>query len=185
MHRVRCASSDADLEQIVALQAANLPDVIDDDERRSQGFVTLRHDVPLLREMNSPWPHIVASLEASDDVVAYALVMPLAFRDRFPILDPMFDEIDGLSAPGGPLHGVRWYFMGQLCVAKAHRGHGLVERMYEEHRRRMGTAFDLMVTEIDLTNTRSVRAHEKAGCRPIHYYTSAGRDWVIVAMSLR
>lgn len=184
-YEVRTASSDSDLQQILDLQAANLPAALDDAERRAEGFVTLRHDLALLREMNSPWPHVVASPRGTDEVVAYALVMPLEFRGRFPILDPMFEELDRLAGAGARLHGKRWYFMGQLCVAKAHRGRGLVEAMYAKHRELMRRDFDMMITEIDASNTRSVRVHEKAGCTPLHAYRGAGREWVIVGMDLR
>lgn len=49
----------------------------------------------------------------------------------------------------------------------------------------MSRDFDLVITEIDLANPRSIRAHEKAGFEEIDEYRSAdGRDWVIVAMAL-
>ncbi len=182
---VRGAASDSDLRQILALQAANLPEALDDAERRAQGFVTLRHDLPLLRAMNSPWPHVIATARGTGEVVAYSLVMPREFRGRLPILDPMFEELDRLGASGGQIAGARWYFMGQLCVAKPHRGRGLVEAMYAGHRAQMSRDFDLMITEIDATNTRSVRAHEKAGCTALHTYRSDGREWLIVALDLR
>lgn len=184
-YEVRGAVSDSDLQQILALQAANLPDALDETERRAQGFVTLRHDLPLLRAMNSPWPHVIATPRGTSEVVAYALVMPREFRGRFPILDPMFEELDRLAAAGGRLGAARWYFMGQLCVAKPHRGRGLVEALYAGHKAQMHRDFDLMITEIDASNTRSVRVHEKAGCAALHTYRGAGREWVIVAMNLR
>lgn len=184
-YEVRAAGSDGDLRQILALQGANLPDALEDAERRAEGFVTLRHDLALLREMNSPWPHVVAAVRGTGEVVGYALVMPREFRGRFPILDPMFEELDRLSGAGHRIAGKRWYFMGQLCVAKAHRGRGLVEAMYAQHRAQMRRDFDLMITEIDAANTRSVRAHEKAGCVALHSYRGAGREWVIVGMDLR
>jgi hypothetical protein len=185
-YRIRGASSDADLQQIIDLQAVNLPGALDPDERRAQGFVTLRHDLALLREMNQPWAHVIATPEASEEVAAYALVMLRKFRGRLPVLDPMFDRLDGLGYRGRPLAEYRWYVMGQICVAKAHRGRGLVERLYTGHHARMSADFDLMITEIDRANPRSVRAHEKAGFEVIDEYRSgSGNEWVIVALDLR
>lgn len=183
-YTIRGASTDDDLEQILALQAANLPGVLDAGERRAQGFVTLRHDLALLREMNHPWPHAIA-IAGSNEVAAYALVMLQAFRGRLPVLDPMFDRLDELSYDGRRLAELRWYVMGQICVAKPHRGRGLVERLYAEHRARMCSHFDLMITEIDRANPRSVRAHEKAGFEVIDEYRSeSGNEWVVVALAL-
>lgn len=183
-YTVRGAASDTDLELILRLQGENLRDALDDAERRSEGFVTLRHDLQLLREMNDPWPHIVATPEGSNDVVAYALVMQRSFRDRLPILAPMFHELERISGRGQRLDGARWYVMGQVCVAKAHRRRGLVEAMYAKHKEQMAADFDYMITEIDATNTRSIRAHEKAGCETIHTYKALGREWVVVALAV-
>jgi ribosomal protein S18 acetylase RimI-like enzyme len=183
---VRPAESDADLRGILALQAANLPGAVGEEERRSEGFVTLRHDLGLLREMNEPWPHVIATPAGSGEVVAYALVMQRRFRERLPVLESMFQRLERLAWRGRPVGAWRWYVMGQVCVAKEHRGRGLVERMYAEHRTRMAPHFDLMLTVIDRTNTRSVRAHEKAGFEVIEEYTEdGGPEWSIVAMDLR
>jgi ribosomal protein S18 acetylase RimI-like enzyme len=185
-YETRLATSDHDLQQILALQAANLPEAIGADERRAQGFVTLRHDLALLREMNDPWAHVVATLRGGEEIVAYALVMLQKFRGRLPILDPMFDRLEQLKYRGRPLTSYRYYIMGQICIAKAHRGVGLVERLYAEHRARMAPHFELMVTEIDQENSRSARAHEKAGFETLDEYRSAsGKQWLIVGLDLR
>lgn len=188
-YEIRGATSDDDLRQILALQRANLPGTLDPDERRAQGFVTLEHTLPLLREMNDPWPHVIATLrgwEGHDEIVAYALVMQHTFRGRLPVLDPMFERLDRLDYGGRPLAAYRSYIMGQICVALAHRGRGLVERLYDEHRARMSPHFDLMITEIDRANPRSVRAHEKAGFEVLHEFRSdAGNEWLIVVLDLR
>jgi ribosomal protein S18 acetylase RimI-like enzyme len=207
---VRPACSDNDLRGILALQAANLPGALSPEERRSQGFVTLRHDFELLREMNSPWAHLIATPVPTSDppeqagpkrlgldpgqapgpsrpteIAAYALVMLPTFRDRFPILHPMFNELASLSYQGRPLDEFSWYVMGQVCVAKPHRGRGLVTRLYDAHRAQMSPSFDLMITEVDEANPRSVRAHERAGFEILHSYSSEGKEWLIVALDLR
>lgn len=179
------ATTDADLEQILAIQTANLREVVGTDERREQGFVTLKHDLSLLREMCLPHAHVVARLRASDEIVAYALVMMNECRSRLPLLEPMFVRLERVSWRGRAIADLQTYFMGQVCVAKAHRGQELVDRMYAEHRRLMAPHFDLMITEIDRANPRSVRAHEKAGFEVIDAYTGDdGREWVVVSLEL-
>jgi hypothetical protein len=50
----------------------------------------------------------------------------------------------------------------------------------------MSEHFELMVTDIHGANTRSVRAHEKAGLETLHrFLASDGHEWVIVVMDLR
>lgn len=184
-YEIRAARSDTDLRQILALQAANLHEAVDPAERAAQGFVTLKHDLPLLREMCGTHAHIVASVRGTDEVVAYALVMLTEFRTRLPLLEPMFVRLERVSWRGRAIADLQTYFMGQVCVAKAHRGQELVDRMYAEHRRLMAPHFDLMITEIDRANPRSVRAHEKAGFEVIDAYTDDdGREWVVVGQEL-
>lgn len=182
---IRPASGDDDLRAILALQAANRPEALEAGERAAQGFVTLRHDLALLREMNEPYPHIVATPAGAEEVVAYALVMRHAFRSRLPDLEPMYEQMERMDWRGRALMSWRSYTMGQVCVAKPHRGRGLVERMYAAHRAQMAPHFDLMITEIDRANPRSIRAHEKCGCEVAHEYAAAdGREWVVVVMDL-
>lgn len=182
---IRAAESDEELRRILSLQAANLRAKLDPVTRRSQGFVTLCHDLELLRSMCGRWQHVVAASLAGD-VVAYALVMLVEFRSRLPDLDAMFERLQRLSFKGRPIPDLRFYIMGQICVAREHRGRGLVEQLYAEHRRRMSPHFDLMVTEIDHENPRSLRAHEKAGFQVVDEYRGDdGRQWLVVVMDLR
>lgn len=182
LYTIRGASQ-AQLEAILTLQAANLPSRLSAAERAREGFVTVEHDLALLREMNEPYPHVIA--EHAGQVVAYALTMLPHLRGRVPVLAPMFERLDGLAFRGRWLRELRWYVMGQLCVARGHRGRGLVPRLYEGHRTRMAGRFDVLVTEIDSTNPRSLRAHEKAGLEAIDEYAAAdGRRWIIVATAI-
>ncbi|MFG0274183.1 MAG: GNAT family N-acetyltransferase [Phycisphaerales bacterium] len=184
-YEFRGAMSEDDLRGILSLQAANTPAAISADELRSEGFVTLRHDLPTLRRICGSFAHIIATPAGRDEIAGYALVMQPEHREVFPTLGPMFARLDSVPALRTLLERRRWYFMGQICVGKAHRGRGLVEGMYGAHRRLMGGAFDLVVTLIDRANPRSVRVHERAGFRIVDEYRSDdGRAWVIVAMDL-
>jgi hypothetical protein len=184
-YEVRAASSDDDLRRILELQAANLPVAITPEELAREGFVTLRHDLPLLRDISGGWGHVVASPRGSAEIAGYALVMQREFRPRIPELEPMFARLDGFVLRGRPIDSMRWYMMGQLCVGKGHRGHGLVERLYAGHRALMSDDFDLVVTLIDKANPRSVRVHERVGFETIDAFrTDDGREWVTVAMGL-
>ncbi len=184
-YEIRAVSSDRDLRGILDLQARNLTAALDADEVRSQGFVTLRHDLGLLRDICGPWGHVVAMPAGSTEVAAYALVMLPGYRARIPALAEMFERLDGLTFRGRPIAERRHYMMGQLCVGKAHRGHGLVERLYRGHRTLMAPEFELVVTLIDRANPRSVRVHERTGWETIDRYRSPdGREWVIVALDL-
>ena len=155
------ATSEAHLQQIMRLQKANLPGNISQVEALEQGFVTVDHDLDTLRDMNSPYGHTLAWAE--EQLAGYALTMETRFRDRIPILLPMFELLDGIPCRGKPLRDWRYFVMGQVCVAKPYRGHGVFAGMYQNMNARLSSHFDFVVTEISTRNPRSIRAHEKVG----------------------
>ncbi len=174
------STTDAYLQQIMALQKANLPRNISLQEAREQGFVTVDHDMETLRDKNTPYCHSAAW--AGDELAGYALVMETRFGDRIPVLIPMFELLDGIPWRGRPLREWRYFVMGQVCVARAYRGQGVFSGLYLDMRERLSEHFGLVVTEISTRNPRSIRAHEKVGFENIHEYTGPdGEHWVIVA----
>ena len=62
-----------DLQQILHLQNENLIQNIDETEIRSQGFVTLLHDLATLEQMHRLAPSVI--IKDDNKVVAYALTM--------------------------------------------------------------------------------------------------------------
>jgi GNAT superfamily N-acetyltransferase len=120
-------------------------------------------------------------IKDGDKVVAYALTMLIECRQLMPDLEPMFALLDTLSWKNKPLNDHRFYVMGQICIAKACRGQGLFEQLYEHHKKIFQPRFDLFITEISTRNHRSLRAHEKVGFKPIHTHRDKLDEWRIVA----
>ncbi len=167
MSRVGLAASTADLEGILALQRASRAPTAD-------GFVTVQHTLPILEAMHAIAPSVVAR-DAAGVVVGYALVMPRETRALVPILEPMFELLERIVPP------CRWYVMGQIAVAASHRGTGVFDAMYSEHRTSYRDRFDRVITEVSTRNPRSLRAHERIGFRTIHTYRDATDDWAVIA----
>jgi L-amino acid N-acyltransferase YncA len=171
--------SDAELQQLLDLQSANLPTHISETELQAEGFVTVNHDFELLKAMNTPYPHVVA--RDGESVIGYALVMLPAFRDRIPVLKPMFAEFDRAEFTGRRLSEVSYFVMGQVCIAKGYRGQGIFQGLYDQMKRQMSQHFEAIVTEVSLRNPRSLRAHAKVGFHTIREYrTAGGEDWAIL-----
>src|SRR4051812_8774468 len=105
----RPVESERELEEILALQRENLSRSLDAGEIAAQGFVTVEHTLEVLRRMHAMSPSIVA--KDGDALAGYALVMPPECRAFVPILEPMFQRLDGLGL------GQRFYVMGQICIA--------------------------------------------------------------------
>ena len=173
------AAGRADLEDILELQRENHRDVVEAEDARREGFVTVAHTLEALEGMHSVAPSIIAREGA--ELAGYALVMPVETRTLVPILEPMFRQFETLEWRGRPLAAQRYYVMGQICVARAHRGRGIVDAMYLEHRARYAARFDLCVTEIASRNTRSMRAHARVGFEIVKTYRDAHEEWAVVA----
>ena len=177
------ASSDDELRQIIALQAGNLPESISTETRRSQGFVTVKHSFELLKTMNDSAGQVIA--KDGGTIVAYALVMRPELRSAIPVLVPMFDMFNKISYRRAPLTTFRYYVMGQICVAEGYRGQGVFDGLYQKHRDVYGKEYDLCITEISISNQRSMRAHERVGFQTIHKFTDETDDWNIVVWDMR
>ena len=172
-----------ELEQILHLQALNLRGHVSPEQAVSQGFVTVAHTLDVLERMHALAPSIIA--KEGETLAGYALVMPVEARALLPILEPMFQLLETLSWGGRPLCEFRYYIMGQVCVAEAYRGQGVFDALYREHRACYGTRFDCTVTEVATRNTRSMRAHARAGFELIHTYRDAMDEWAVIVLGLR
>ena len=175
-------ANDHELQQILDLQFLNLPQNISPEESSSQGFVTVHHDFALLKQMNSPYPHIVA--RDGEQIAGYALVMLRAFQKEIPVLFEMFHQIDTTVYSGQKLGEAKYFIMGQVCVDKPYRGQGVFAGLYEEMARRMSPHFDYIITEVARSNPRSMRAHEKVGFERIHNYVD-GRHWEVLLLDIK
>jgi GNAT superfamily N-acetyltransferase len=176
--------SNADeVTQILDLQALYHVSNVSAAEAAEQGFVTLRHDPIVLRRMNEAAPSIIAKDGAR--VAGYALVMPRSFAADVPLLQPMFEMLDGLSWRGHNLRDhARWFVMGQICVARDYRGAGIFDGMYLKMKEVCRSDYDFVITEIAERNTRSLRAHARVGFQTLQIYPDeiTGEIWHTVVL---
>ncbi len=173
-HRVR---SDEELEAILKLQKANIKTTLSSAEQIKEGFVTVNHTLDLLERMNNFCPHMIAKHDGR--VVAYALCMLESFRNDIPILIPMFTEIDKVITTG-----LRYIVMGQICVAKSYRGRGIFRSLYNYMVTELQLDFDLIITEVDASNTRSSGAHRSVGFKVLNTYQANDHNWELIGLEI-
>ena len=181
--RVLQLEDPADLPRILELQRANLAASVAAEEQRSQGFVTAVHSLESLEQMHALAPSIIARTDS--ELAGYALTMLVEARRCVPILDPMFQLLEQLSWRGRSLRQVSHYVMGQVCVAKPFRGQGVFDALYRGHQAAYRERFELLVTEVSVRNTRSLRAHERVGFEPLHRYRDDVDEWLVIGWGLR
>ena len=175
-----------DVAQILDLQRINHRYAVDAATGQSQGYTTVQHDPETLSAMNRRYPSVVARSEGK--VVGYCLMMEQEFRDRIPVLMPMFRMLDTLDWREQPLAGnPRWFVMGQVCVAEAYRAMGVFDGMNHHLRQRYADRFDMTITEVSSANPRSLRAHRRVGFETMHVYEDPEADevWEVVIWDWR
>ena len=173
-------SSNEELEQIIKLQQINLPWAISSEEKEKEGFVTVHHDFNILKRMNDVCPHIIA--KDKDKVVAYALCMHPQFEKEIDVLKPMFREINTIK--NNVLKG-EYIVMGQICVARPYRRQGLFRKLYETMQSQLSSKFQIIITEVDSKNVRSLEAHYTIGFELLYSYQSDGHDWQLIGLKTK
>ncbi len=172
----KTASTIEELNQIIALQQENLPEAISEEEQKLEGFVTVRHTFDLLNRMNDVCAHIIAINEGK--LIGYSLCMHPKFEDEIEVLHPMFTEIKKV-VPGGK----HFIVMGQICIDKGYRRQGVFRKLYATMLREIQPQFNSIITEVDLKNSRSLRAHYAVGFKLLSNYHSGGQDWALISLA--
>jgi ribosomal protein S18 acetylase RimI-like enzyme len=171
-------TTDKELEEIVKLSHKNLRTKISLAEQQQQGFITWNYSFQLLKQMNDQCAHVIVKDKSS--VVGYALVALKEASIFHKDLNAMMMHLETLQYQTKSLQQYKFYVMGQICVADDHRGKGVFQMLYQHHKKLFGNNFDFVITEISTSNTRSMRAHEKAGFKIIHTYKDALDEWNVV-----
>lgn len=169
------ANSDTELQQILDLQKANLPKNLTPKEIRDEGFLTVEHSFSLLKEMNELCNHTIAVVESK--VVGYALGMHPQFCNRISVLEPMFTQINKVISKN-----TDYCVMGQVCISKDYRRQGVFKGLYEAMRNFIAPDFSKIITEVDIKNKRSLRAHHKIGFRELKRYVDGDKEWALIIL---
>src|SRR5580692_5763858 len=114
------AKAEKDLCDIIDLQKRNLPGALSPDEIRTQGFVTVSHQLEDLLKMMNHEPSLV--MKDGDRLIGYLLAMTSHSRAEIPVLVPMFDAFDKISYLGKTIADYRYLVVGQVCIDKNYRG---------------------------------------------------------------
>lgn len=176
---LKLAKTEREFRQILDLQSANHFNNINTEVKEAEGFVTVRHTLNLLKQMNNAAAQIIAV--DNDKVIAYALVMLNEFQSLIPVLKPMYGIFDGLMYQDVPLKDLNYYVMGQICIDKNYRGTGLFKMLYQKHKEVYSSKFDLCLTEVSTSNPRSMKAHEKVGFKVLKTYQDKTDEWNILS----
>ncbi len=171
-----------DLKEIITLQQQNLETALTQEIIEKEGFVTVQHDEALLKQMNEPYPHVVARHQ--DKIIGYTLIMLPDLKNAIPILIPMFEKIEQSFWNEKKVKDHRYFVMGQVCIDKTFRGKGIFDGLFLHLKQQMQADFDLIVTEVATRNVRSLKAHQRVGFKHFLSYTSDQENWELIAWEI-
>jgi len=153
-------ASEADLDGIVELQAANQPE---------QGG-TLSASLPHSRiaEMMREMPLIVA--RRGDCIAGFLMTSTRAMNADVSIIRAMLAAYSGTSDA---------YVYGPVCVDAEERGKGLAQAMFSELRRLAPAREGILFIRRD--NSASLRAHAKMGMREVANFVFGGNEFAVLS----
>ena len=176
-------SNDAELEGIRLLQKENLRKLIGETEAGKEGFLTAEYSMETLQQMHLYQPSIIA--KDGDKIAGYVIVTTKESYGQHPLLDSLFDSIDALNYKDDSLKNINYILVGQLCVGKAYRGIGLVQKMYTYYQECLSKEYQYLITDVAQENPRSIKEHLKTGFNIIHTIEYGGIGWDIVLWDWR
>ena len=178
MLRTKLVSSKKELEQIARLSAANQVANISAATAREQGFVSWIYSTETLTRLHGIIPSVIA-MDGSK-LAGYAISLTRECAAVYPSLRSMLEYMNTVSYKDRPLPEHSLYIMGQICVDIDYRGQGVVNQLYEFHKRQFSPLYNMLVTEISTRNPRSLKAHKKVGFNVIDTHLDPDGEWDLV-----
>lgn len=175
----RLVTETHELQQIAVLCNENLRTNLTEEEKRSEGFITWEYSFEQLEAMHRIAPAVI--VKYGEQVAGYALTAIKETSAIQPELVPMIAHLETLHFQGKPVKEIPYYIMGQVCIARTHRGKGVFQMLYAQHKAMFRSQFDLLVTEISTSNYRSIQAHRRVGFETIDTYRDQLDEWAVVA----
>lgn len=175
---IKRVSKIEEIRGVKRLQSANLRENLSRKEIENEGFVTAEYTLEFLELMNRMEPSVIAV--EGDEIVGYALVVTKALLGKHELLDDLFSQIDSFSFQGHCLKKRNYVVVGQLCVAKSHRGKGLSQKLYDFYKSQLSGQFEYCLTDVQISNPGSIKAHLKSGFQVLGELRYGGADWKIV-----
>jgi hypothetical protein len=141
--------------------------------------VSWKYDPAILTALHAISPSVVVM--DGPLLAGYAITLTRKCLPLYPAAKETYEHAATLRFDDRLLREHRFYLMGQICVAEAWRGKGIVGELYNGHHRFYGHLYDFLVTEISTANPRSLKAHQKVGFAVIDTHHDAAGNWDVVA----
>jgi ribosomal protein S18 acetylase RimI-like enzyme len=176
-------TTDEELVQVAQLSEANSALNVQEDLKKTEGYVTWSYPLNVLRVINRVAPSVI--VKDGEKVVGYAIVLTKETAPHFAPLREALEWFGTVQYEQKSILDHRVYFLGQTCIHQDYRGKGILNLLYDFHRQEYSPFYDIAVSEISVNNPRSKRAHEKIGFTTLQSRFIGAEEWDTVLWKLK
>ena len=148
----------SDIPGILELQDQNLYGKMTEAER-ANGFVTTPFVPEQIEAIIEQDGLFVA--EENGIIIAYVFAGTWAYFQQWEIFELMVSRFPILQFKGQKITVENSFQYGPVCIAKAYRGQGVLQMIFEEMRQELVQRFPISITFINKVNVISTKAHTK------------------------
>lgn len=177
------ATTDREIQEIRDLQEVNLKENVTAENRLSDGFLTAKYELDLLKAMNDLTPAIIAKQNGL--VVGYALATDRSLLAQHPLLKDLGAQINKIPFGGKFVDDFDYLVVGQLCVAKEVRSRGLAQDLYVQFKATYENRYPFAVTDVDRENLASLQIHQKVGFQVVSMLQYGSSNWHVMIWDWR
>lgn len=157
------------MDEVVDLQNKYHISSISDDDK-SNGFVTTQFTRIQLNDLINCEAGLCVARK-NNKLVGYVMSASWSYWAQWPIFVKMASELQDIKFNGLKLNRNITYQYGPVCIDKLERGSGVLEALFEYSRIKMSPKFQILITFINKTNSRSFIAHTKnLGLKVVHEF---------------
>jgi hypothetical protein len=175
-------ATERDYAGILALQSRYYVSNLSSSERQD-GFLSAEFTLSQISAMAEDLGIAVA--RSGDRVVGYMCASRADLTPRPPILDAMLKCLETVVFQGKRVTEARTFVYGPVCIDKAFRGQGVLERLFKQLSASLVGRFDMGVAFVAAGNTRSYVAHtRRLGMEKVGTFQHAGNEYLAIAFTL-
>jgi GNAT superfamily N-acetyltransferase len=150
---------------------------------RQGGFLTGQFAAPALAAMLASVPGQVVYKGA--ELVGFVVNSRLPAECYSPLVQQLIALLPTLRYKERPLADYQWFFYGPVLVQPAHRGQGVLRRLFEANRRALAGRYKVGVAFIAAENAASLHVHtQKLGLEPVGHLDFEGTAYVVLAFAV-
>ncbi len=174
--------NDSDVDQVIAIQNESLLGKVSEADLKD-GFVQGEFTAAAFRNFDRDVAVMVA--EEGGKIAGYLCTSHLELHQGKELLKVLAKRTESIMFEGKPLSQYKLVITGPICIAKAERGKGIFEQLYNSFFASEGKTFEVSICFVDDANPRSLAAHiNKLGMRVVDEFEFGGRKYNLLARKI-